>query len=167
MGRVPSMGTETGRREQEYVASLLFSSSLFPSCFTHSRLLHLELDADIVWCHGINDYGGKFAIHAPFFLDAGYRLIVPDLPAHGRSTGLHCYIPDMEKLAEAVYQVLVDVLVAEGEANVDAEEGAAATVKPKRKIFVAGQSLGGFTAVLTCLYVVFLPCPHLFPFVHF
>lgn len=30
--------------------------------------------ADIIYCHGINDYGGKFADHAPYFLEAGYRI---------------------------------------------------------------------------------------------
>lgn len=29
---------------------------------------------DLIYCHGINDYGGKFADHARIFLDNGYRV---------------------------------------------------------------------------------------------
>ncbi|ORY91597.1 lysophospholipase [Leucosporidium creatinivorum] len=104
-------------------------------------------DADLLFIHGINDYGGKFATHADLFLDAGYRLLIPDLPSHGRSTGIHCYVPDMEALADAVYAVLSDVLL-EDSKLVKSADG---SFKQRRKIFVAGQSLGGFTAALTCL----------------
>jgi len=30
-------------------------------------------DSDLVFIHGINDFGGKFAMHADKFLDAGVR----------------------------------------------------------------------------------------------
>lgn len=30
-------------------------------------------ECDLVFCHGINDYGGKFAVHAEKFLNAGVR----------------------------------------------------------------------------------------------
>ncbi|GAA5897178.1 hypothetical protein JCM6882_001810 [Rhodosporidiobolus microsporus] len=110
-------------------------------------------ESDLVWCHGINDFGGKFAVHAPTFLDAGYRVIVPDLPGHGRSTGIHVYLPSMEALADAVYLVLKDVLVQDSKLVAENEGRAQGGVHltQKRKVFVAGQSLGGFTAVYTCL----------------
>ena len=44
------------------------------------------------------DFGGKFAEHARTFLDEGYRVIVPDLPSHGRSTGIHVHLPDLDLL---------------------------------------------------------------------
>ncbi|GAA6031179.1 hypothetical protein JCM8097_004045 [Rhodosporidiobolus ruineniae] len=109
--------------------------------------------ADLIWCHGINDYGGKFAVHAETFLDAGYRVVVPDLPSHGRSTGIHVHIPRMEALADAVYAVIRDVQ--QQDALISQESIGSAQTEPhttqKRKVFVAGQSLGGFTAVYTCL----------------
>ncbi|GAA5870092.1 hypothetical protein JCM8547_001460 [Rhodosporidiobolus lusitaniae] len=109
-------------------------------------------EADIVWCHGINDYGGKFSVHAPFFLDKGYRVVVPDLPSHGRSTGMHVHLESMEKLADAVYEVVKDVALSDSQL-VQEHKGAAGETHTtqKRKIFIAGQSLGGFTAVYTCL----------------
>lgn len=90
---------------------------------------------------------GKFATHARQFLAAGYRIIVPDLPSHGRSTGIHVYVPDMSKLADALYGVLSDVLLQDSKL-VKKEDG---SVSQRRKVFVAGQSLGGFCAALTCL----------------
>ncbi|KAK4057968.1 hypothetical protein OIO90_001187 [Microbotryomycetes sp. JL221] len=104
--------------------------------------------ADLLFIHGINDYGGKFACHAEKFLKAGYRVIVPDLPSHGRSTGIHCHLTAMSNLAQAVYLVLADVLLQDSKLVKD-QQG----FKQTRKMFVAGQSLGGFTAVLTCLSV--------------
>ncbi|GAA5879831.1 hypothetical protein JCM3774_001396 [Rhodotorula dairenensis] len=104
-------------------------------------------ESDLVFCHGINDYGGKFAVHAAKFLDAGYRVIVPDLPGHGRSTGIHVYTPRMEALADAVYAVIKDVALQDS--LLVKEAGGSYT--QTRKVFVAGQSLGGFTATLTCL----------------
>ncbi|BGP39175.1 hypothetical protein JCM10449v2_003113 [Rhodotorula kratochvilovae] len=97
-------------------------------------------EADLVFIHGINDFGGKFGMHASKFLDAGYRVIVPDLPGHGRSTGIHVY-------SDAVYEVIKDVALQDS--RIVQEAGGSYT--QTRKVFVAGQSLGGFTAALTCL----------------
>ncbi|KAK4055650.1 hypothetical protein OIV83_000196 [Microbotryomycetes sp. JL201] len=110
--------------------------------------------ADLLFIHGINDYGGKFACHAEKFLKAGYRIIVPDLPSHGRSTGIHVHLTRMDALAEAVYLVLADVLLQDSKLVKDGSG-----FKQIRKIYVAGQSLGGFTAVLTCLYAHSYICP--------
>ncbi|KAM0788819.1 hypothetical protein ACM66B_002905 [Microbotryomycetes sp. NB124-2] len=103
--------------------------------------------ADLLFIHGINDFGGKFACHAEKFLKAGYRIILPDLPSHGRSTGVHVHLTRMDALAEAVYLVLADVLLQDSKLVPDN----GGQFKQTRKMFVAGQSLGGFTAVLTCL----------------
>lgn len=93
------------------------------------------------------DGSGKFATHADIFLDAGYRVIAPDLPGHGRSTGVHCHCPSMDALADAIYQVLSDVLLEDSKLYKQPDGSFTQT----RKIFVAGQSLGGFVAALTCL----------------
>ncbi|KAM0746342.1 lysophospholipase [Meredithblackwellia eburnea MCA 4105] len=97
--------------------------------------------ASLVCIHGINDYGGKFSCHVKIFLDAGYRVIAPDLPSHGRSSGIHCYLPDLDRLA--VYLVLQDV--------VKNDSASGQTLEQRHKLYISGQSLGGFVAVLTCL----------------
>lgn len=104
-------------------------------------------NADILFIHGVNDYGGKLSEHARQFLDAGYRMIIPDLPSHGRSTGIHVHLPDLDLLVDALYAVLVDVIA------FDSSTPPSQTDPPpqKRKIFIAGQSLGGFCAALFCL----------------
>jgi acylglycerol lipase len=177
MGRVPGLGTDKGVAGQRCARFLTFPSrtcSIFKStqeCGTHD---YHSTECDLVFCHGINDYGGKFAVHADHFLDAGvrttdtssksiragtdslplllpppvqYRVVVPDLPGHGRSTGIHVYTPRMEALADAVYAVIKDVALQDSRL-VQEQEG---SYTQTRKVFVAGQSLGGFTATLTCL----------------
>ncbi|GAA5889764.1 hypothetical protein JCM5296_002335 [Sporobolomyces johnsonii] len=106
-----------------------------------------QREADLFFIHGINDYGGKFSMHAEGFLSAGYRVILPDLPSHGRSTGIHVHCPSMEALVDAVYEVIKDVLLQDS--KIVQEAGGSYT--QNRKVFVAGQSLGGFTAAYTCL----------------
>jgi len=54
--------------------------------------------------------------------------------------------------ADAVYEVIKDVAVQDYELVRDNASGSV-TQAPARKVFVAGQSLGGFTAALTCLCV--------------
>lgn len=53
----------------------------------------------------------------------------------------------MDALADAVYAVLSDVLLEDSKLVKQADGSFSQT----RKMFVAGQSLGGFTAALTCL----------------
>jgi acylglycerol lipase len=59
-----------------------------------------------------------------------YRIVVPDLPSHGRSSGLHSYVSSMDLLADAVHAVICDVL----------HHDQAPPFAPPRKVFVAGQS---------------------------
>ncbi|GAA5833069.1 hypothetical protein JCM5353_006764 [Sporobolomyces roseus] len=106
-----------------------------------------DRNCDLCFIHGINDFGGKFAMHAAKFLDEGYRIVVPDLPSHGRSTGIHVHTPSMEALVDAVYDVIKDVALQDS--NLMQEAGG--TLTQTRKTFVAGQSLGGFVAAYVCL----------------
>ena len=122
---------------------------------------------DLIWCHGINDYGAKFLEHClPFLELENYRVIIPDLPGHGKSTGIHVHLPRMEVLSLGVWEVLKDVLerdlslVAGNEAtkeeggvvgNGDASRGDGGASGGRRRTFVAGQSLGGFVAVDVCM----------------
>ncbi|OAV85977.1 hypothetical protein PTTG_07117 [Puccinia triticina 1-1 BBBD Race 1] len=95
------------------------------------------VELDLLYCHGICEYGGTFSRNARKFLDAGYRLIVPDLPSHGRSTGFHAYLTNLDCLAHAVHAVLADIIKRDSAAG-----------RAQRPVIVAGQSMGGFTTVL-------------------
>lgn len=59
----------------------------------------------------------------------------------------------MEALVDAVYEVIKDVALQDS--KLIQEAGGAYT--QTRKTFVAGQSLGGFTAAYVCLCVSFFP----------
>lgn len=95
------------------------------------------LEVDLLWCHGLGEYGGGFAKHARKFLDAGYRVIALDLPSHGRSTGFHAHIVNLDWLAHAVHVVLADVIKQDTAAG-----------RAQRQVVIAGQSMGGFTTVM-------------------
>lgn len=122
---------------------------------------------DLIWCHGINDYGAKFLEHClPFLELPNYRVIIPDLPGHGRSTGIHVHLPRLETLGQGVWEVLKDVLkrdlslvagieTRKGDGGVvgngDASRETVRASAGRRRTFVAGQSLGGFVAVDVCM----------------
>jgi len=101
------------------------------------------LKSDVVIVHGMNDYGGKLGPIAMPYLEAGFRVIVYDLPGHGRSSGVHGYTPSMRLLPEALHAVMRDVLKHDGESA------------RGRKMFLTGTSMGGFT----CLYYAALYSP--------
>ena len=88
-----------------------------------------------------------FALLNRFASILQYRVVVPDLPGHGRSTGIHVHCPSMEALVDAVYEVVKDVALQDSQLV----RAAGGSYTQKRKTFVAGQSLGGFTAAYVCL----------------
>ncbi|KAF8578752.1 alpha/beta-hydrolase [Ramaria rubella] len=96
-------------------------------------------NCDVVVLHGLNDYGGKWSSHVAHLLEKGFRIIAPDLPSHGRSTGLHVYITSSVQLLEAVNTVLFDV-----ESLSDF----------RNKVFIVGSSLGGGIALNYCAHHV-------------
>ncbi|KAI9606722.1 hypothetical protein H4Q26_006259 [Puccinia striiformis f. sp. tritici PST-130] len=77
--------------------------------------------------HGICEYGGAFAKNAKKFLDAG----------HGRSTGFHAHLTNLDCLAHTVHMVLGDVIKRDSVAGL-----------AQRPVIVVGQSMGGFATVL-------------------
>ncbi|KAF9506660.1 hypothetical protein BS47DRAFT_1352545 [Hydnum rufescens UP504] len=81
--------------------------------------------SDLVLLHG------KWTPHTPRFLAMGFRIILIDLAAHGKSTGLHVHLPNAFSLAESVHAVLTDLK------RLDPEP---------RKTFLAGSSMGGWTS---------------------
>ena len=88
-----------------------------------------------VLLHGINNYGGKAAAMGRYYIENGFRVISIDLPSFGRSSGLHSYLPSLRILVEATHAVINDVI----RNDPPAMRG--------RKIFLQGESMGGFTAL--------------------
>lgn len=88
-------------------------------------------DIDIIFIHGLNDYGGRFAEVCIPILEQGFRIIAPDLPGFGRSSGLHAYFTDTQELIDAVHFVVNHV-----------KEQNALTNKHTKTILF-GESLGG------------------------
>lgn len=104
-------------------------------------------EADMVFCHGTGVHSGTLASHSRRYLDAGYRLIVPDLPSHGYSTGMHVYQRYMMGYVSGVHQVIHDVARRDAEAT-----GVRPTKENHRKTFLLGLSFGGLVAILYPLY---------------
>ncbi|CAG8829710.1 20697_t:CDS:1, partial [Dentiscutata erythropus] len=88
-------------------------------------------DVDILFIHGLNDYGGRFSEICIPILEQGFRIIAPDLPGFGRSSGLHAYFSDVQELVEAVHLVINHV-----------KEQNSLTNKSTKTILL-GESLGG------------------------
>ena len=103
--------------------------------------------ADMVFCHGTGVHSGTLASHSRRYLDAGYRLIVPDLPSHGYSTGRHVYQPTMKGYTDGVYQAIHDVARRDDEA-----EGRKIPKQNRRRTFLLGLSFGGLVALLYPIY---------------
>lgn len=103
--------------------------------------------ADLVYCHGTGVHSGTLASHSRRYLDAGYRLIVPDLPSHGYSTGLHVYQVKMSGYTEGVHAVIHDVARRD-----DEQSGTKVLKQNRRKTFLLGLSFGGMVA---CLYPIY------------
>ncbi|PWN39090.1 alpha/beta-hydrolase, partial [Ceraceosorus guamensis] len=95
-----------------------------------------DVGADVLILHGINNYGSRACSTGLHLMRKGFRVIALDLPSFGRSTGLHAWLPSLRLNVEAVRACLDHV------ALLDAQAGLA-----RRKVFLQGESMGGFTAL--------------------
>ncbi|WVW83037.1 hypothetical protein I302_105054 [Kwoniella bestiolae CBS 10118] len=95
------------------------------------------LGRDMILCHGLGDYGLRYTPHLLHFLKAGFRVIIPDLPSYGRSTGVHSYLPSFLVLPAALHVCLTDIV------QQDLASG-----REQRKVFLCGASMGGWTVPL-------------------
>ncbi|MFT6657012.1 alpha/beta fold hydrolase [Maritalea sp.] len=83
-------------------------------------------DPVIVLCHGLASSGRQFAEDAQFFVEQGFRVILPDLRGHGRSS-----VPDAIKGAEfSIPNMACDLIAILDDAGIDA-------------VHHVGNSLGG------------------------
>ncbi|GAC94135.1 lysophospholipase [Pseudozyma hubeiensis SY62] len=100
--------------------------------------------ADMIFVHGTGVHSGTLASQCRRYLDAGFRCIVPDLPSHGYSSGLHVYQSKMAGYCAGLHSVLHDVAKRDQKASLfpDTEP----TKLERRKTFMLGLSFGGLVA---------------------
>lgn len=100
----------------------------------------------VVWgfSHGTGVHSGTLASQCRRYLDAGFRLIVPDLPSHGFSSGLHVYQKNMAGFCSGLNAVLHDV--AAGDQAESAFPGVRPSKLERRQTFMLGLSFGGLVA---------------------
>lgn len=100
--------------------------------------------ADIIFVHGTGVHSGTLASQCRRYLDAGFRLIVPDLPSHGYSSGLHVYQYDMAGFCAGLHEVLHDVARRD---QLNLPSGSKMPKKlERRQTFMLGLSFGGLVA---------------------
>ncbi|CAG8647456.1 1984_t:CDS:2 [Funneliformis mosseae] len=95
----------------------------------------VQRNVDLLFIHGLNDYGGRFSENCIPILEAGFRIISPDLPSFGRSSGLHAYVTEWQDFIKATKLVVDNVK------ELDAKENR------QRKLIISGGSLGGLIAM--------------------
>ncbi|TKY85695.1 hypothetical protein EX895_005235 [Sporisorium graminicola] len=101
-------------------------------------------NADMIFVHGTGVHSGTLASQCRRYLDAGFRLIVPDLPSHGYSSGLHVYQHSMAGFCAGLHAVLHDV--ARRDQSQSLFPAIAPTKLERRKTFMLGLSFGGLVA---------------------
>ena len=94
--------------------------------------------------HGTGVHSGTLASQCRRYLDAGFRCIVPDLPSHGYSSGLHVYQREMSGFCAGLHAVLHDV--AERDQCNSLFPDVTPSKMERRKTFMLGLSFGGLVA---------------------
>jgi len=105
--------------------------------------------ADMIFVHGTGVHSGTLASHSRRYLDAGFRLIVPDLISHGYSTGVHVYQRHLSAYTEGLHVVLHDVARRDDAAEND---GVPRPKADRRTTFMMGLSFGGLVAHMYALH---------------
>lgn len=100
--------------------------------------------ADMIFVHGTGVHGGTLASHSRRYLDAGFRVIVPDLPSHGYSTGLHVFQKDISGYTVGLHATLNDVARRDDLLN---NGGIRTSKRDRRDTFMLGLSFGGLVAL--------------------
>jgi acylglycerol lipase len=95
----------------------------------------IQHNVDVLFIHGLNDYGGRFSENCIPILEAGFRIIALDLPSFGRSSGLHAYVTDWQDFIKATKLV------------VDHVKERNAKESRQRKLVICGGSLGGLIVI--------------------
>lgn len=59
----------------------------------------------IVWVHGLGEHGGRYLHFAEDLVERGWKVILPDLRGHGRSTGTRTHIDSFDDYAADMVRV--------------------------------------------------------------
>lgn len=110
----------------------------------HSAQLRTGRKADMIFVHGTGVHGGTLASHARRYLDAGFRVIVPDLPSHGYSTGVHVYQDELRGYTAGLHAALHDVAARDDRLFND---GVRLAKRDRRECFMLGLSFGGLVSL--------------------
>ncbi|KIS69251.1 uncharacterized protein UMAG_02599 [Mycosarcoma maydis] len=106
--------------------------------------------ADMVFVHGTGVHSGTLASQCRRYLDAGFRCIVPDLPSHGYSSGLHVYQREMAGYCAGLHSVIHDVARRDQQSSLFPD--VVPTKLERRKTFMLGLSFGGLVAFSYALH---------------
>jgi alpha-beta hydrolase superfamily lysophospholipase len=52
--------------------------------------------------HGLGEHSGRYERWAELFMQAGYGMLIPDLPGHGQTEGRKAYVKDYNNLLDCV-----------------------------------------------------------------
>jgi acylglycerol lipase len=88
--------------------------------------------AVIALVHGLGEHGGRYGgDFAEFYTKAGFAIMAPDLPGHGRTPGKRGHISDT-----SLFLDYIDALIADAEKRY-----------PGKPVFLYGHSMGGQLAI--------------------
>jgi alpha-beta hydrolase superfamily lysophospholipase len=65
-----------------------------------------QMKGIICLIHGLGEHSGRYARWAELFIQAGYGMLAPDLPGHGRTEGRKAYVQSYQLLLDQVDLVL-------------------------------------------------------------
>ena len=74
--------------------------------YAQSWLPDDHLKGIICLIHGLGEHSGRYARWAELFVQAGYGMLAPDLPGHGRTEGRKAYVKSFQVLLDHVDLVL-------------------------------------------------------------
>ena len=94
----------------------------------------IESTPTMLYVHGLGDYSDRFSRFVKRFLDAGIRVAAFDHIGHGRSSGLHGFVPSMETLTDGLECVLK---VMQSNPKIAITNG----------VYLMGMSMGGLVVV--------------------